>query len=217
MTNSNTLRQPPKFRNGNEPFQLRGRSAKFTLYDFWQWLASDVVYNIHRGAVAEYIVAQALGVAADYPRAPFESCDLQIHTKVSEFVDLEVKCAAYVQSWHRVDSRPSVIGFNLEPKAGSTALTGKPSRDAHVYIFCVLGEPDVFPDPLDLGQWEFYILPAVAIDEEIPKQKTIRLSPLQKMVRRRGQYTANYDELSNSIEKVIRCNPPKGAQLPTGG
>ena len=213
MIDSNTLRQPRKFRNGNELFLIRGRSAGFTLCDFWQWMVSDLVYNIHRGALAEYIVAQALGVATDYPRAPWQSCDLQIHTEVSEFVDLEVKSAAYVQSWHRVDSKPSAIGFNLEPKTRATALTGRPSRNAHVYVFCVLGEPNVFPDPLDLGQWKFYVLPSVAIDEEIPEQKTIRLTPLREMVRRRGYYTANYDELSNAIETVICRYPLKGIRI----
>ena len=173
-------------------------------------MVSDLVYNIHRGAVAEYIVAKALGVAEDYPRAPWESCDLQVHTEAAEFVDLEVKSAAYVQSWHRIDSKPSEIKFNLEPKTQSTTLTGKPSRDANIYVFCVLGEPEVFPDPLDLGQWEFYVLATAVIDQELTNQKTIGLRPLKDLVRLRGQYTANYDELSAKIKEVIRRDPPAG-------
>lgn len=210
MSECKTLRQPPRFRNGDEPFQLRDQSAGYTLYEFWRWMASDVVYNIYRGALAEFIVAKALNVAEEYPRALWESYDLQIHTECAEFVTLEVKSASYVQSWHRICSKPSDIRFNLEPKARSTALSGKPARDADYYVFCVLGEPGMFPDPLDLGQWGFYVLPTATIDQEIKKQKTIRLRPLQELVCRRGQYTANYDELTGVIKEVICRYPPTG-------
>ena len=210
MSEANTIRQFPKFQNGDAPFRLSDNPVGFTLYDYWQWMGSDLVSNIQRGVLAEFIVAKALGAAEKYPRAPWESYDLQIDTDVSDFVTLEVKSAAYVQSWHRVDSKPSDIKFNLEPKARLTALYGKPARDADYYVFCVLGEPDVFPNPLDLGQWEFYVLPTDAINKEIPKQKTIGLRPLQNLVSRRGLYTANYDKLSEVIHEVIRRDPPKG-------
>lgn len=213
MRKTNTLRRFPKFKNGDDPFQLRGIPAGFKLHDFWRWMASDLVYNIHRGALAEYIVAKALGVVENYPRAPWESYDVQIDTEVSDLVTLEVKSAAYVQSWHWVESNPSVIRFNLEPKTRLTALFGKPTRDADYYVFCVLGEPGVFPDPLDLEQWEFYVLPTEAINKEIPKQKTIGLRPLQRLVRRSGLHTPNYDELSGVIKEVIRRDPPEGEML----
>jgi hypothetical protein len=32
-------------KTGDEPFQLNGRPTGFTLLNFWQWLASDLVDN----------------------------------------------------------------------------------------------------------------------------------------------------------------------------
>jgi hypothetical protein len=40
-------------KTGGEPFQLDGRPTGFTLLNFWQWLASDLVDNALRGALAE--------------------------------------------------------------------------------------------------------------------------------------------------------------------
>ena len=48
---------------GDERFVREGRPLAFTLVEFWQWMGSDLVGNTFRGAVAEYLVANALGVA----------------------------------------------------------------------------------------------------------------------------------------------------------
>ena len=214
MSEPNILRQPPGFKSGSEHFQIRGYSAGFTLGDYWQWMGSDVVSNIQRGVLAEYIVAKALGVADGFPRSPWEDYDVQARsTQTGETYELEVKSAAYVQSWHRISSRASVISFNIAPSTRLSKLFGKSMRSAWAYVFCILGEPDMFPDPLDLSQWEFYVVTTAALDQERPEQKTIRLRPLQELVGRRGLHTAKYDELLETIEELFLRDPPEGDLL----
>lgn len=50
-------------RGPDDPFHADGRSLEFSMGDFWAWSSSDVLSNTLRGIVAEYLVAQALGVA----------------------------------------------------------------------------------------------------------------------------------------------------------
>jgi hypothetical protein len=50
-------------RTGTEVFRAGEEPIGFDLLSFWQWSASDVVSNATRGVLAEYLVAQALGIA----------------------------------------------------------------------------------------------------------------------------------------------------------
>ena len=79
-----------------------------------------------------------------------------------------------------------------------------PERVSDVYVFCLLGQPDdPDPDPMDLDQWEFYVLPTAELDR--PRQKKIALNPLKSLVRRTtGRSTTPYGELAHMIEKLGR-------------
>ena len=83
-----------KRKTGDEPFSVNGRPTGFVLLNFWQWLASDLVDNALRGALAEYIVACDLGIA-DGTRPGWNAYDLI----TPEGIKVEVKSAAYLQSW----------------------------------------------------------------------------------------------------------------------
>jgi hypothetical protein len=55
-------------------------------------------------------------------------------------------------------------------------------RQADVYVFCLLAHKDKATlDPLDLSQWEFYVLPSKVPDEKLPTQKTISLAGLLRL------------------------------------
>ncbi len=207
MDESRDLKQYPTFRDGDEPFQLREAPVGFTLYDYWRWMGSDLVYNIQRGVVAEYIVSKALEAETlKYPRAAWESFDVQIQQP--EYGTIEVKSSAYIQSWHKKNTNPSSISFDITPK--------KHSRDFYVdaYVFCLLGKPPPapFPNPLDLDQWKFYVLMSVVLDEEVRDQKSIGLHELRDLVNRKGSMT-NYDGLRNAVEESFERYPPEGEEV----
>ena len=211
------LRQRPVFRDGKEPFQHHGASVEFTVYDYWKWMGSDLLSNINRGILAEFLVAKILGAEEEtlkYPRSGWESYDIMYYSQTDgSRISIEVKSAAYFQSWHRNRDKPSVVKFDIAPKASVSKLVGKPERAFYVdaFVFCVLGKRGAIPCPLDLGQWEFYVFMSAVLDEVVGNQKEIGLSRLQELVDcRRGLRTANHKQLSRVIEKVYCRNPPKG-------
>jgi hypothetical protein len=166
-------------KTGEEQFHISSRSAGFNLLSFWQWLASDLVDNALRGALAEYIVACDLGIA-DNTRPGWNAYDLI----TPDGIKVEVKSAAYLQSWKQ--STPSKICFDIRPTYGWDAATNtsgtERKRQADVYVFCLLAHSDKETlDPLDLSQWEFFVLPSKVLDEKLPTQKTISLAGVLRL------------------------------------
>lgn len=136
------------------------------MLDFWRWSASDLVSNATRGILAEYIVAQALGLATGV-RAEWDAYDLV----TSAGLKVEVKSSAYLQSWFH--KKLSVIGFGIRPKfawdSDTNELETERRRQAGVYVFCVLAHKNkATVDPLDLDQWVFYVVPSAVLDEQCP-------------------------------------------------
>ena len=76
------------------------------LLNFWQWAFSDISTNSMRGIVAEFIVASALGVSRNF-RNPWLEYDLTTRSGLK----IEVKSAAYLQSWPQ--SKESPITFSV--------------------------------------------------------------------------------------------------------
>jgi hypothetical protein len=63
---------------GRETFRENGRDLGPTLLDFWRWSLSDLVSNATRGLIAEFIVANALGISTtDRVRDEWGAFDLQ--------------------------------------------------------------------------------------------------------------------------------------------
>ncbi len=181
-------------KTGSEKFVLSGKAINLSLLNFWQWSSSDLVNNALRGVIAEFIVASALGVN-DRVRVEWDAYDLK--TKGGKRV--EVKSAAYIQSW--TQSKLSPIIFDIRPTRGWEAETngydGILKRQADVYVFCILKTEDQSTvDPLNLDQWVFYVLPTEVLNKEKPHQKTITLSSLLQFKPKKSTYS----ELKKWIE-----------------
>lgn len=167
-------------REGCESFHAEGRGLGFDLLGFWQWSWSDVVSNATRGVLAEYLVAQAFGVAEDGVREEWAAYDLD----AVDGTRVEVKSAAYVQSWRQ--ERLSRITFRV-PKTRAwdkdTNRQGTESRrHADVYVFALLAHTDQKTlDPLDVSQWEFFVVPTRALDDRKRSQHSITLVSLRKL------------------------------------
>lgn len=166
-------------KTGNERFSFGLRPTNFELLGFWQWMGSDLSNNAFRGMLAEYIVACDLGVQGGI-RTEWDAYDLV----TLEGIKVEVKSAAYIQSWHQ--KKLSAISFSICTTRGWEASTNtyqpEPKRQADVYVFSLLKHQDKLTlNPLDLSQWEFYLLPTVILNERLPDQKTIGLSSLLRL------------------------------------
>ena len=169
-----------KWKSGSEPIHDGGHPVGGTLLEFWQWSASDLVSNATRGVLAEYIVAIALGGPMESVRREWDAYDL----KLADDTKVEVKSAAYVQAWKQ--TRPSTIVFQVGKRRWWDAETGmssdEPSRHADVYVFALLKhqERDTL-DPLNVAQWEFYVLPTRTLNERTRSQHSITLRSLQAL------------------------------------
>lgn len=167
--------------------------------EFLAWAYDDLLTNTTRGVLAEYIVATALGIR-DTKRVEWDQYDLEI-----DGVKVEVKSAAYVQTWKQ--TRLSKIVFGIRPTTGWDARTDtyptSAQRSADVYVFCLLAcEDRDHINPLDVAQWQFYVLPKSELDRNMPKQKTIGLGPLISL----GAHPCTYDELKAAIHEAAAVN-----------
>lgn len=53
-------------------------------------------------------------------------------------------------------------------------------------------------DPMNLSQWEFYIIPTSVLDTQIPSQKTITLPSLIKI----GAFQVKFDEIAGTLQNL---------------
>jgi hypothetical protein len=183
----------PIRKHGNEPIIGPCGGSISTLIEFWQWSASNILDNTLRGVFAEFLVARSLGIHHQH-RVQWEPFDL----RSNEGVRIEVKSAAYVQSWKQ--KQFSTISFDISPTSSWDKQTKRYSdtkqRRSDLYIFCLLGSPDSWDvNPLDLNQWTFFTLATTQLDAKLPTQKRISLSRLERL----GAKKCNYSQLSDAV------------------
>ena len=172
-------RIPQTRRDGTEHLHSSGAELGFDLLGFWKWSVSDLVSNATRGRLAEYIVATAIG-AADGVRDEWAAYDLLDPRGIS----IEVKSAAYIQTWHQ--DRLSTISFNCAPSFAWDPETNRQSdvkrRQAEVYVFALLAhQHQATLDPLDVAQWEFFVVPTVTLDRRERSQHSVTLGSLRAL------------------------------------
>lgn len=167
-------------KHGQECFHLGGKPLAVQLLAFWQWSTSDLVSNITRGVLAEFIVATALGIGADAVRDEWTPYDLE----TEDGIKVEVKSAAFIQSWHQ--NSLSSISFRTpstrmwDPDTNS--LSSERTRASDVYVFALLAHKEKATiDPMDLDQWRFYVVPTVTIDHRTRSQHSITFNSLEKL------------------------------------
>lgn len=181
---------------GDEQFHQGKTNINLRILDFWRWAASDLVSNTMRGVLAEYIVASALGVA-DGTRIEWDAFDII----TPDGIKLEVKTSAYLQSWYHKEL--SKIRFSIRQAlawdAHLNAFEEGAKRSADIYVFCLLKHKDKSTlDPLDLDQWDFYILPASRLNKAFPTQKSIGLASLLSL----EPITASYHEIKGCVDFI---------------
>ena len=169
-----------------------------SILEFWRWAYSNVFINTSRGVLAEFIVASAIN-ARETVRVEWQPFDLT----TPEGIRREVKSASYLQDWYQ--ARPSRIIFGVRPTiwwdSATKELVGEPKRHADAYVFCLFAEISRLKvNPLDLNQWEFYVVPKPVLDKHFPDRKTLSLKDVQGMAQ-----SLSVTEIKTEIErKIIR-------------
>ena len=107
------------------------------------------------------------------------------------------KSAAYIQTWKQ--EAPSEIKYRIAPRLGWNPDTGKydegpPSRHADLYVFCLLEGAD----PIDVDNWQFFVLSTAVLDAHWGARKSIVLSTLRRL----GPRECDYQGLREAIEQT---------------
>jgi len=180
-------------KTGKEPFLFNGNELPINVLSFWQWSTSELLGNALRGILAEFIVASTIDVL-DFPREEWDAYDLMTKDRLK----IEVKSSAYLQSWKQ--DKLSRISFGIQPTTvwdENNKRSTASKRQADLYVFCLLAHKDQSSvNPLDLSQWEFYVLDTKVLNDKVPLQKTITLSSLLGL----KPAKAKYDELSELLK-----------------
>jgi len=171
-------RQAP-IKTGDERIHEAGTPVGPAIKEFWSWAFSDLLSNALRGVFAEYLVASALGIEQS-TRNEWDPFDLLS----DDGRPIEVKSSAYLQSWYQLDY--SRISFDVSKSIGWDAetnkLDGASKRHSYAYVFCLLNHKDKDTvDPLDVSQWEFFVVPTREIDEKCGNRKSLSLSALHSL------------------------------------
>jgi len=185
-----------KHMDGSEAFTIMRKSAGFNLLEFWSWVLSDIYTNTTRGAIAEFLVAKALGVDTRIPRYSWEQYDLEYRKR-----KIEIKSTGYHQSWEQDEL--TGIKFKVGKKRG---YEGKRTvkRRAHIYVLCLLAEKDrARVNPLTLDQWRFWILPTLFFDRRKRSQDSIMLNSLLEEVGK----AVSYEEVRPLVDEIIHIGP----------
>jgi len=189
-----------KIKTGNEPLYNNGQPLQFNLLHFWQWSVSDILSNSIRGRLAEFIVATATGVNLTTVRSEWDAYDLL----TPEGIKLEIKSAAYLQTWQQ--SSLSKISFSTKlARSWDFAMDKRsevPLRHADVYVFCLLKHQiRDSVDPLNLNHWDFYVLSTAELNKYTRSQHSITLNSLQRLTQ-----AINYDDIDSVIKKKHQLN-----------
>ena len=179
--------------NGNEQFC----GIDCTLLDYWQWAHSDIAANAERGKLAEFIVKCSVNSPSSH-RTEWDAVDVVS----SDGIRIEVKSSAYLQTWKT--NKYSSIQFDIAPKKSwdgeANLYYDDVGRHSDIYVFCLFAckDPEI-ANPLNLAQWDFYVIATSTLNEKIPTQKRISLNSLIKL----GAIKTQFSEIHTTAQKLI--------------
>ncbi len=190
---------PVKKLSGNEFFK-NTQNKEFSVLEFWQYGYSSINSNVLRGALAEFLVENALKNTKDISiRNPWGDYDVETNDNKK----IEVKCSSYIQDWDQ--DKLSTISFSgLKAKEIYWSEAVKKRSDlkerdykADIYILALLDhqEPSTL-DILDIDQWIFYVLTKDRIKEITKDGNSVSLSKLNK----NNIESYHFNELSKIIK-----------------
>jgi len=174
-------RKPVVKLTGSESF-TNTNEKKFSVQDFWQYNLSNLNSNVTRGALAEFIVENALKDIDDIEiRNPWGDYDVEYKGK-----KIEVKCSSYLQDWDQGElSKPLFSGLKAKELYYNDVVGKKSDKKADykadIYVLCLFHHKETETlNILDLDQWSFYILSKNRLKEISNDSSSASLSLLKR-------------------------------------
>ena len=198
-----------KVLDGVEPFEFNGSPLPATVKDFWAWAMSRLIADGPRGDLAEFIVNTALGMDMSKPKRGWGECDI-VYPFGEKLIRIEIKCSTFLQAWERPSLSKPVFSISktypcdIGEYEGGYRYVGRGDnpdlrRRSNIYVFCLYAETERTKAwPLDLGQWQFYIVPTTIIDSQLGDQRKISLQGLERI----EAIHCQYDMIKHHIDKI---------------
>lgn len=176
-------RIPVRKLTGTEQFKNVGQK-KFSVLEFWQYGFSSLNSNVLRGALAEFIVENALKDNMEIEvRSPWGDYDVLYKGK-----KIEVKCCSYIQDWDQ--NKLTTIqwsGLKAKELYYSEAVTKLADLNkvadykSDIYVLALFKHQEhATLDILNMDQWCFYVLTKERLREISKNRSSVSLSLLNK-------------------------------------
>lgn len=183
---------------GKEKFTINGNELEFGIIDFWQYKYSNI-YNMQE-VIAEFLIEKALGMDKSYNTDSWTLFDIPYRNK-----RIEIKQTSYYHPWNEDGkiSNQRVFGITMaNSNYEKPEEENKFERQNDIYVFCLnSGTTKETANPLNISNWEFYIIPTKIINELCGKNKTISLNKVRKITQK-----IEYKNIKEYIDNLINKN-----------
>lgn len=159
-------------------------NKKFSVLEFWQYGFSNLNSNVLRGALAEFLVENALKDKVEIEvRSPWGDYDVLYKGK-----KIEVKCCSYIQDWDQ-NQFTKILWSGLKATElyysdavkKQSELSRVADYKSDVYVLALFKHQDhATLDIIDLSQWCFYVLSKDRLKELSKNGNSISLIRLEK-------------------------------------
>ena len=181
--------------NGKEKFVSQNKELEFGMLEFWCSKFSNI-YNIQE-YIAEFLVEQALGIEKSHNTEYWTLFDI-----LYKDYRIEIKETGYYHPWNENGKISEMRRFGItkaNSKYENKDTNNIYERQNDIYVFCLnVGKTKETSNPLNIDNWEFYIVPTKTINEVCKNNKSIGLNKVQKIATK-----VNYFEIKEYIDKLI--------------
>lgn len=169
--------------SGKEQFK-NVDSKHFSVLEFWQYGFSSLNSNVLRGALAEFLVENALKENIEIGvRNPWGDYDVFYKNK-----KIEVKCSSFIQDWNQ--GKHTVVRWSglrakklyySEVVEKLADISAEKIYKSDIYVFALFKHQDLMTlDILDMNQWDFWVLTREKLKEITKSGGSLSLIKLQK-------------------------------------
>lgn len=183
---------------GNEKFILNNKELDYGIIDFWIYKYSNI-YNMQE-VIAEFIVEKALNMEKSHNTDYWTLFDILYRN-----CRIEVKETSYYHPWNDNGKISNQRSFGIRKANSNYEINegeNRFERQNDIYVFCLnTGTTKESSNPMNLNNWEFYIIPTFIINEKCGNNKTITLSRVRKLTN-----AVTYDKIKKTIDDLIDEN-----------
>ena len=177
--------------NATTLFTSNGESIGLTMLDFWKYQYSNI-FDLQE-SIAEFIVGKALEFTEPCNRNGWPLYDIFYRN-----TRIEIKETGYYYSWQKNGKISQQRTFGISTSYGEDKIK---ARQNDIYIFCLnTGTNAEESNPLEMDNWEFYVVPTSVINKVAESQKTISLGRVIKLAP-----ATRYSELKGIVDSFIEA------------